>query len=379
MGRKPVIRSLPELKDLNPHFAGFPPESNQAAELLQRLRRNCRDLRQRQDAPFYSMREVARFFRVDLRTVARAYNTLEQETLLTIRRGSHTLLRGTIRQPMHSIRGVVGVAINLPAFVHGTELRSFYVRLEEELRRKHFVVDFIFYRLEDEGSPELAERLMVHELDFVLWMNPSGVAISTIQRLLDGGVHVVLMGDGRARYPVEQYFLDKAPSLHQALAAWRTAGISRVRLVTPARAGALVRAELPLTTRVLRNQDLPWDEVQLEDGEVPRFLGEDPANPATGFFFAEHAWYLSLCNQYPEQMADFFSCHRVLLLQGPVHHPTLRRRKIVIDAISLDSSLMARTIARDISAGKTASLARLATFNSLWLQRLNLAEVPIEI
>ena len=39
---------------------------------------------------------------------------------------------------------VVGLPVYSPGFVFGTYLRSFYIRLEEELRRFNFVADFIF-------------------------------------------------------------------------------------------------------------------------------------------------------------------------------------------------------------------------------------------
>ena len=233
MTRKPVTRSLPALRSLHPRFSGFDPAGNSRDALTQHLRRTIARVRLDTSHPFYSIRQVAGFFGVSLKTVAGAYEKLEAEGLLTRLRGSHTLVQGRVLQPRHPVRGVVGVPIYLQPLVIGTDWRFFIMRLEEELRRYHFVTDFIFYRTGE--NEDLAERLLEHKLDMVLWYVPTQAHVQTMLRLRDGGIRLVVLSDGKGQFPCEQYFLNLAQALRDGISDWRARGVDSITILRSTR------------------------------------------------------------------------------------------------------------------------------------------------
>ncbi|MBI4472903.1 MAG: GntR family transcriptional regulator, partial [Acidobacteria bacterium] len=233
MARKPISRSLPTLASLHPSFHRFDPRANQSAALLVLLRQTGETVRRERTVPFYPMRAVADFFGVSLGIVARAYERLEAEGLLMLVRGSQTWLQGRKSQPLHAVRGVVGLPVYLPAFLASQDWRALLVALETELRRLHFVADYIFYRAEQEPKPELAERILEHQLDAVIWYVPPPWVHMTLQRLSDAGVRLVLISDGRSQFRHPHYFVEIEHALGDAMRQWRQEGIGSLRVLHP--------------------------------------------------------------------------------------------------------------------------------------------------
>lgn len=377
MARKPVALVLPALAELNPGVQRFSSHENQKAALLARLRDMIAHVRQDKAVSFYPMRMVADFFKVSFKTVALAYEQLEAEGLLTRVRGSQTLVQGHRSAPRHPVRGVVGLPIYLPGFVIGSEGRSFYMRLEEELRRYHFVADLIFHRHEDQSSHELAERILEHHLDLVFWLNPSGEIVPSMHRLHDGGIPQVVVADGKARLPWQQYLYDLERALTEGIAQWQREGISSVivlqsRTDRAAHQGHLVR-------QILERRKAAYEVLDLSDEEVPPRIERLVRRPGLGVVFLKHQWYEQLCHEFPQDMEKLFRGCRVLLVQGPVYQPSFRRKPVWADAIVFPSDEMATRIARDISTQKVFTRQSLATFYSRWSPRVDLGKISREI
>jgi len=329
--------------------------------------------------PFYSMRDAAAFFGVSSRTMATIYERLESEGLLTRVRSSQTILPGRKLQSRHPVRGVVGIAIALRSFIYGTGLRSFYIRLEEELRRQHFVADFIFYQQEDEleHPAELAERLLEHQLDFLFWVAPLETAVPVIQRLRDGGIQLVIVGDGKARYPREQYFVDLGRGIADGLTAWLKDGINSVVVLLPGT--RCERREIEVVCRFLQRRRIRYEMIALPDAEAARRLTQLASKSGTGVIFFPYKWYESLCNQFPQTMEKLFQSRRAMLVQGVVAHEYFRGKPVFADGVTWPYNQMAKRIARDISARKIDTTERLATFHTLWEPRVDLGKVNKEI
>lgn len=377
MARKPVIRHLPPLKTLYPRFRGIGEKENKSAVVLEELRRVVEKVRPAQTAPFYSMREVGRFFGLSLKSVAQVYEKLQAEGLLTVVRGSQSLIMGRKLQPRHPIRGVVGVPIYLPAVVIGNDWRALMIALEEELRRHHLVCDFIFYRAHEQFSDNFTQRLLEHELDIVFWYCPAAANASVMQFLLDGGIRLVVVSDGKGHFPREQYFLDLGDALAEGIAAWRRDGIARATILhSPQHPSAHAHR---LATRSLELHSMPHHLLAAADADIPRHIRDLTRRTDEGVILLSHLWYESLCNTFPQPMEELFCRCRVFLVQGAVYHPAFQGKQIPADTIAVPSADIARRVARDIAQQRTETDERLFVFHSRWQPRINLGAVTREL
>jgi hypothetical protein len=375
MARKPLSHGLPALQVLHPRFAGLSPRENMSATIQRLLRTTIHKVRQDQAAPFYPIRTVAAFFDVSFKTISDVYAKLEDEGLLTRLRGAHTLVQGRKLQPRHRIRGVVGVPIYLPGFLFGTTGRAFFIQLEAELRRHHYVADLIFYRRGEEADPDLAERLLEHQLDIVVWWTPSSAAIPTMGRLLDGGIRLVVASDGKGQFPRQQYYLNLERALAEALDLWHRDGVRRVTLFQSVEYSDMARHGTAVVRRLLERRQTPHEIVTVTQAEMAARAGACAGHPDTGIILVAHAWYESLCFKHTIEMEALFRHRRVLLVQGAVYHPLFRGKELRVDSISFDHARFAHRIARDISAGNAWTKARLATFYTRFDPRVDLGRV----
>ena len=247
-----------------PKFDGFPPGQSQKQFLLDALRTVAKKHRKDKTQAFYSMRELALFFKTPLRTIALVYEVLEKEGLLSRIRGSQTLLTGKKNTLRFPVRGVVGIPIWLDMLVLSSFTRIVNMQLEEGLRQRGYVADLIFhYTKEDETQPEFAARLLQHQLDCVIWQNPSSRSYQNLLSLRDSGIRLLLIQtiDARLDLPAVTYVQDWNPAYHQFARHWKRLGINSVLMPFDPQQIAY-RWEVEKFTEILRNQGLavePFD------------------------------------------------------------------------------------------------------------------------
>ncbi len=377
MSRKAIVRNLPELSTIFPDFCGFKEEENKRQGVEEALRRVVPSLQGKERVPFYPMREIASFFEVSLKSVAVVYERLSKEGHITIVRGSQTILEGNRKTSKSRIRGVVGIPVALPSFIFGNNPRAFFIRLEDELRRQNYVVDFIFYMSPEAGSSDLVDRLLAHEMDVAFWMSPVPVVSETMLRLKDAGVHLVVVGDGPGMFPVQQYVLGLDHGFIKVAAGWKAEGISKVVLIGPERSLAphfrrKCRAAFHGEGMEVCDESLsPEGFFSTSD----RYL-EDKG---TGLIFLEHFHYENLCNHDWKAMQNLFQSKRSLLAQGLVYHTAFAGRSIFVDTIELGLSQIARRISMDIVNQAYLSITDPHTFKASWQPNSNLGTVSREL
>ena len=132
-----------------------------------------------QPQAFYSMREVAAHFRVQVSTVSRVYQRLEKEGLLSRVRGSKTVLQGLHFDRQLSVRAFVGLPASLPSFVTLQDYRTFLIRLRRELRLRGFAAATAYFERNEAGTGALSARLKTYEVDTVIWFQPPKEAKET--------------------------------------------------------------------------------------------------------------------------------------------------------------------------------------------------------
>lgn len=381
MARKPVTRTLPDLAVVLPQFTGFIPAENRIERVVGLLRDVIRHVRQRHDIPFYAMRTVARFFNVPNRTVHEAFQRLEADGLLRRVRGSQTWVRSHRLQSRQRVLGVVVVPVPLPSFVIGSLMRTFLLCLEEELRRRHFVLNFVFYKYAEEHSPELLDRLLIHEPDVLFWHAPPPSVRPVVETLLDGGIPVVMVTEEvKGPFPRHQYVQDYRPALVETFAQWRWAGITRFLVPCETTRRQADRYEVETVVRVLRDMHLDYQIGEVAANAMPAHLRAWRRQPKTGIILTPHEWYESLCNRYPPLMEALFTACRVLLVHGSLYHPGFQGKTIPADVIEFDPQQLAIRIGQDLA---NPSFWRrrdcTGTFSMRYAPRINLGVVSREI
>src|SRR5437870_8195109 len=160
--------------------------------LLQILRSLAIKNQREQSRVFYSLREVAKQFRVPVSTVATIYRDLEREGLLSRVRGSKTILNG-LRYSRRRIRAVVGLPVLLSNFITIQDYRMFCICIQRELWLRGFATAMVFFRPEEAVHGSLSDRLKSYEVDTVIWFQPGPSARESWLRLLDMGIRVIVI------------------------------------------------------------------------------------------------------------------------------------------------------------------------------------------
>src|SRR3984893_13994558 len=162
-----------------------------ADSLLEILRSLAIKNQREQPRVFYSLREVARQFRVPVSTVAKIYHDMEQEGLLSRVRGSRTVLNGLRYNRRLSVRAFVGLPALLSNFITIQYYRTFFIRIRRELWLRGFATTMVFFRPDEAVDGSLSDRLRTYDVDTVIWLSPFRSAKESLLRLSDMGIRVV--------------------------------------------------------------------------------------------------------------------------------------------------------------------------------------------
>ena len=117
---------------------------NKTGSLLDLLRSLAIKNQREQPRVFYSLREVAKQFRVPISTVANIYRVMEQEGLLSRVRGSKTVLNSLRNNRSLSVRGFVGFPVLVSNFITIPDYRTFFISIRRELWLRGFATTIVF-------------------------------------------------------------------------------------------------------------------------------------------------------------------------------------------------------------------------------------------
>lgn len=370
MARKPIQRDLPPPDQLTRGFPGFDDKLSKQATLTDHLRKISRRLQKTKPRPFYSMREVVTQFDVPLRTVALAYETLEHEGLLNRRRSSQTLLVGKKISPRKIVRAVVGIPVWLHAMVVAPYSRILHIELEDRLRQQGFVADLIFFRGEEAWTPDFAQRLIEHNLDYVLWHTPHPHSLDVLRSLQDHGVRQVLIQpiDSQLRIALPTYLQDWQVAYRNMADTWKAAGIRHVIIADPVYLPS--RRAKTVIANTLSSRDMA---VRFVDGNAATLLAEAsthaPGECAVAFIDQEGAD--SICNEEPVIIEKLVQTCRVGFCRGPIRLPYFHHREARIDIVRFSATDIATRIAQDLSETLTSNQQVLHTFEATFIPQVS--------
>ncbi len=363
MPRQPLRHDLPPLHVHLADFRGFGPGDVRGARIADLLRPLARDRRADRPAPFYPLRETADFFGVSIPTAAAAYRRLEEEGLLTSRRGSMTLVPSRAAVASGGVRGVVGVPVWTPGFVRFRDWRIFISGLDEAVCEHGWVADLIFYRQGEELAPAFATRVLRHRPDALVWFMPADVDWGALQRIEDAGVQVLVVSNAPTRAPARRYVLDRSAGLRRGLREWRAAGIDTVLLPQ-------FRAEAVPLAATIERLGGPHPEIVAAAPDRParELLASLTRTEQTAIFFDLDFLFVDLCLRAPHELVQLMSRRRVAVTKiVDVNKKTLD--VVRVDTLIPDLAGLARRIADDIATERHRQLDTV-TLQTRWHTRV---------
>lgn len=341
-----------------PSFDGLAGATNKTDALYTQLAAIARRLRRSGAQPFYTTRDVARFFGVSGPSVARVYKRLELDGLLLILRGSMTLLRGHKLQPRQPVMGVVAIPFEPYTYCRWTDWRLFFTHMTAALRERHFAVDLMLIPNLNPTSRTFADTLLSHHPDYVLCFGFVPTALPSMLGLRDGGIQVISVGLEPHNQSIPQYRFRWDRALARAAGRWRASGVEDI-------------------TSIVQEQDYPWArDVLTRAGMRVRlaapgrmsheeYLLNLSRDSTHAVFSGVEDWFAQLSNTRPDVVINLLRHHRVMTLHRlSLHHHHLAG--IHLDVVSLDWPNVAQRIAEDILNKTLPKPDRPATIHARW-------------
>lgn len=363
MARTQVERSLPSITSTFRMFQGFNSSTSRQAALLKELRSAAKKLRLKDARPFFSMRDVGAHFEVPLRTVAIAYEQLELEGLLNRIRGSKTMLMGKALSPRKPVRALIGIPLWLHAVVVSPYSRLLHVELEDRLRRCGFVADIIFFRGNEVASPEFANRLLQHNLDYILWHTPHPSASQVILSLKDSGVRQIIIqpADNPISRALPTYFQDWQAAYKLMATDWRKHAIKTVLLSEPIYLPS--KKAMKSFEATLRSEGIDMRIVAGTADQLRR-TALSLSGSSTVVAFLDQLGADTICNEEPVLIAQILKHCRVAFCRGPLRVPYFQHRNVCADLVRFSAPEIAEKVVRDIQDGKILAGGHMHTFQA---------------
>lgn len=368
-----IVRTLPPVQAAFAAFKGFASGQSKQRTLLHEMRRAAKKLRKPSPVSFYSMREVADFFSLPLRTVAIVYEQLEREGLLNRLRGSQTMLAGKKAAPRTTVRGVVGLPFwlfSVAVSPYGSEL---LIELGERFRKVGFVTDFIFFRTGEDCRSAFAERMLHHNLDLVIWQTPHQLSSQVLLSLHDRGVRQIIVQSPETplNVPATVYHQNWHPAYQEMAKAWAAAQVRKVFVPKPAYLPS--HFALKGFSSILNASGI---SVEIIEGTAENFLEKTSAacsQKKCAIAFMDLQSADSICNSYPQQMETIAKKTKVGFCRGRVRIPYFFQRGVRADVIAFSPSEIAQQLVEDFSHSLVAITNIRRTFTAVYQPEFDFA------
>jgi hypothetical protein len=336
---------------------------NKTDELRQALRTLAIKNQREQSRVFYSLREVARQFRVPVSTVAKIYRDMEEEGLLSRVRGSKTVLNGLRTNRRLSIRGLIGLPTIIANFLTIPEYRTFFFYIRRELWLRGFATTMFFCRPNEATDGTLLDQFKSYEVDSVIWLHPGRAVRDTLLRLSDMGIRVIVISQIGTPGMPSRYYAWKERALTKLLTEWKDQGsVRRITVVD----SKYYRS--PVTEELLRfiSQNLRLELVirTFQHQDVSGFL-RDLCDVKTDRIIFPCAGLASmLAFRSPNQLADLLKTHCVAFVDGPIDMPFAKVPDVLIDLVAINWQAVAESIVSDLVTHDAFDRDRHTTFEA---------------
>lgn len=351
---------------------------DKTGSLLQILRSLALNNQREQPRVFYSLREVAKKFKVPVSTVAKAYHDLEQEGLLSRVRGSKTILNGLRHKRKLTIRAFVGLPALTSNFVSIQDYRSFLNCIRCELWLRGFAATMFFFRPEELIDGTLSARLKEYDVDTVIWFHPGRTAIETFLRLADMGIRVIVISEIGTPGMPSRYFVWKEQGIATLLNDWKDRNLTgRITVVNSRDYRSAVTEEvLGVILQSLRFEPIIHT---FRDEDSSAFLRDLCRRKTSGIIFSASGLVSRFAFRSPEQLTDLIREQRVAFVDGPTDIPFAPIPDGLVDVVMVDWRAVSEAIVDDLVTGEAYDRKQQTTFAAQALLRVPLSSICEEI
>lgn len=356
MPRKKIARRLHPL----PAKTAFKAREHRTARLVEILRGVAVSSQTESAQTFYPVRDIAQQFKMSTSVVAKAYEQLEDEGLLSTVRGSKTVLQGVNTARRLNVLGFIGIPASVPAFIGLQDYRTFFIRMRRELRARGFGVAMVLFDPADMKSGRLERRILKYEFDTVLWYRPDASSREIISRLKDVGVSMIAVSD-YALSPIHlRYEIRRDTAINQVLHYWRTeANIASVVIVRGVRASAKEET----LQRLLEHEQLSFEFRNADSKSAAQFLTSLGHAKTKGVIFP--SWAASMfAFREPEGLMELAERCHIAFTGGPPTIPFAQVRDVHAELVIVDWQLVAEKIVSDLISKKAFTRAETTVFKT---------------
>ena len=359
MSRTRISRDLGPL----PSFKGLKSAQDKTGSLLQVLRSLALKNQREQPRVFYSLREVAKKFKVPVSTVAKAYRDLEQEGFLSRMRSSKTVLNGLQRTRKLSVRGFVGLPVLTSNFITIQDYRTLLNCLRSELWLRGFAATMFFFKPEELANGKLVEQLKSYEVDTVIWLHPGRTATETLLRLGDFGIRNIVISEVGTPGVSSRYFIWKERAIETLLRDWKHRNLANgVMLIN----SMVYRS--PVIEEVVRVvlQSLGIEPVSrnFEGDDASAFIRTLHRSEQAGVIFPALGLLSMFAFRSPGQLIELINSHHVAFADGPTDFPFAQMTKGEVDLVTVDLQTLAESIVNDLITGEAYDRNQQTTFEA---------------
>lgn len=358
MARTKLSRDLEALPRLPVLRTG----DNKIANLREILRAVAVKNQREQPRVFYSLREVAKRFRMPISAVSRVYRDMEEEGLLSRVRASKTVLNG-LRYNQRRVRAIIGLPALLSTFIAIPDYRTFLNSMRRELWLRGFGTTMVFYREDEAADGSFADQLKRYEVDAVIWPYPGRSGRETFLRLADMGIRVATISEiGTPTLP-SRYYIWKETAMVAMLHDCKNGN-------SPCKVTVVDCKEYraPVIEEMLR--------VLLDTFEIEATIRTFSNQPIRAFIgnlcrIKTHAVIIpsaSLASMFafqdPEGLTNLLAAQRVVLMDGPADIPFTAVPDTPVDVVTVDWKAIAETIVNDLVTLEAFDRHRQTTFEA---------------
>ncbi len=365
------IRNFNTLTALDKLFDGknkLPAAPTRTHALLLILREICKKLRTDENKLFYTSRQVAAFFRIPQTTVIKVFAQLEEEGLLLRLRSSGTFLKAKQKKATIPVRGVVGIVMWHVAYCNISSWRAFYFGLEEELRKHHYLANIIFLGNKDPGQSGFVNRLLNHNLDYLVWYNPLKIHHPILGRLTDNGIKTALVHNAREfTLPFSEYTVDWIDALRKCIRQWEASGVTEIYSIGD---GTFIKNKT-----LIEEGGLKWTaiapEISFNQIKISVVLDEILKRKNIGLIASDFFWFTPRYDFFSRIGRDFSGNGRILFLDhSELFHSLMPPLKY--DILWSDPVRIGRKVAQDIIQDKMPKPGTPFIFKPEYLPKVSL-------
>lgn len=358
MARTKLIRDLEPL----PRPAVLGDGDNKTANLREILRSLAVKNQREQPRVFYSLREVAKQFKVPISAVSRVYDDMEEEGLLSRVRASKTILNGQ-RYTQRPVRAFIALPTILSTFIGIPYYRAVLNSFRRELWLRGFGTTMVFYREKEAVDGTLIDELKRYEIDAVIWVQPGRSAIQSFLRLDDLGIRYAIISEIGTPTMPSRYYLWKERAMITMLRDWMT-GITRGNVIVVDCKEYRAPVNEEVLHIILEDLGIEYTYRTFRGQPIRRFLRNLCHLKTQGIIIPSAGLASLFAFQDPNGLTSLVTKQRVAFLDGPVDIPFADVPDTSVDLVIFDWKTIAETIVNDLVTLEAFDRNRHTTFEA---------------